>query len=96
MSKKFLKELKAGTAIVKMLCGGGYKTYEVCRIEEVNSAGIFMEGADGDYDNDSVYKYSLISGKSVNNFVPGFKSEIVRIATEEDLRKEQEDEEIVC
>lgn len=94
MSKEFLKKVEAGTAVVKMLSGGGYKTYEVYHVEEVTVDGIFLEGADGDYSDESTYKYSKINGRAENNYVPNFRSEIVRIATEEDLRKAECGDEI--
>ena len=88
MSLEFLKNIKKGDIVVRALHGGGFTSNSLMGIEEVNEDGIFIEDADGDYSDDSVYKFSLTTGKSVNNYTQGFHSEIIRIATEEDLVNE--------
>lgn len=85
MSKDFLKDVKEGDILVRALTGGGFTTESLLKVEAVEDNGIFIEGADGDYDDGSVYRFSKTTGKSVNNFVSGFRSELIRVATEEDL-----------
>lgn len=94
--KDFLKEVKAGDVLVRGLSGGGFTTYSLIEVEHVDDKGIYIEGADGDYAHDSVYRFSTFTGRSVNNYTPGFLSMLIRIATEEDKEKERDGESIVC
>lgn len=85
MNKDFLKNVKNGDVLVRSLIGGGFKTESLVEIESVLDNGIFIEGADGDYEDNSVYRFSKTTGKSMNNYTAGFSSELLRIATKEDL-----------
>lgn len=93
-NKSFLETIKSGDVVVRALTGGGFTTYNLMEIEHVDKTGIFVEGADGDYEADSVYCFSKSTGKSVNNFVPSFYSTLIRIATEADKKAESEGEDI--
>lgn len=84
MSKEFLQNLKEGDIVVRALIGGGFTTESLIEIESVRDNGIFIEGCDGDYEADSVYRFSKTTGRSVNNYMAGFSSQIVRLATDED------------
>lgn len=90
MSKEFLKNVKSGDVLVRLLIGGGFKTESLISIEAVKDNGIFVKGADGDYEDDSVYRFSKTTGKSCSNYIPGFSSEIVRVATEKDIEELEE------
>lgn len=90
-NKEFLKEVKAGDVLVRALTGGGYTTYNLVEVENVDDKSIYIEGADGDYTDDSVYRFLRSNGRSVNNYIPGFSSTLIRIATEEDKSKDEED-----
>lgn len=82
---KFLKDLKEGDVCVCSLVGGGFSTESLTTIEYILNNKIYIEGCDGDFSKDSVYEFSNTTGKSVNNFMTGWYSQLVRIATEEDL-----------
>ena len=84
----FLKKIEAGDVVVRALTGGGITTYGLLEIEHVDDNAIFIEGADGDYAKDSVYRFSRKTGRSENNYAPGFYSTIIRVATKEDLEDE--------
>lgn len=84
MNKAFLKDLKENDIVVRKLHGGGFVTESLVTIEAVLENGIFIKGADGDYEDDSSYCFDLTTGKSCNNYIQGFRSELSRIATEED------------
>lgn len=90
MSKEFLKNVKDGDVLVSKLTGGGFTTESIVEIESVRENGIFIDGADGDYENDSTYRFNKTTGKSVNNYTPGFYSTLDRIASEEDLQNLQD------
>lgn len=90
MSKEFLKNVKNGDVLVRKLTGGGFTTESIVEIESVRENGIFIDGADGDYENDSTYRFNKTTGKSVNNYTPGFYSTLDRIASEEDLQNLQD------
>lgn len=85
--KNFLKELKADDLVVRELHGGGFVSESLVKIDSVLDNGIFIDGVDGDYADDSVYRFSLTTGKSCKNYVPGFYSVLTRIATEKDLEE---------
>lgn len=95
-NKSFLKKIEAGNVIVRALTGGGFTTYDLLEIEHVDENGIYIEGADGDYAKDSVYRFDLNTGRSVNNYSPGFYSTLIRIATKEDLKNGRENKEITA
>lgn len=84
MSKEFLESIKEGDVVVRALTGGGFTTENLVEIEAVRDNGIFIEDCDGDYEDDSVYRFSKTTGRSMNNYITGFSSQIVRIATDED------------
>lgn len=90
----FLNKVKSGDKLVRGLTGAGFTTYSLVEVEHVDSTGIFIEGADGDYERDSVYRFSLKTGKSVNNYTAGFYSTLIRLATKEDEQKSLNDESI--
>lgn len=94
VNKAFLENIKAGDVVVRALTGGGFTTYSLLEIEHVDETGIFVEGADGDYEVDSVYRFSKHTGKSANDFIPGFYSTLMRPATEADKKAEIEGEDI--
>lgn len=87
-----LENVKAGTVVVKALSGGGFTSHMLVEIEAVNDKGIFIEGCDEDFSDDSVYGYKT-NGQPLSSFTPGFKSTLVRIATPEDLVEFAEEEE---
>ena len=93
-NKNFLKKVGPGDVLVRSIVGGGFTTYSLVEIEHVDDKGIYIEGADGDYEADSVYRYLLTNGRTAENYVPGFYSELIRVATEEDKKKEEDGEEI--
>lgn len=94
VNKAFLKDIKSGDFVVRSIVGGGYTSYSVAKIEHVDKKGIFIEGADGNYEADSECLFSTSDGKSVNNYIPGFYSCLMRLATEADKLADEEGEEI--
>ena len=75
-----------GDIVVRALTGGGFTTEGLVEIDHIDEHGdIFIEGADGDYEHDSVYRFSGKTLKSVNNYTQGFYSTILRKATDDDL-----------
>ena len=81
----WLNNIKSGDILVRELTGGGFKTESLVEVEFVSEEGIFINGADGDYGSDSVYKFSSGTGKSVNNFMAGWYSTLKRVVNKEDL-----------
>lgn len=79
-----LSNIKAGSIVVRALTGGGFTSHNLVEIEEVNDKGIFIEGCDGDFSHDSVYGYKP-NGQPFASFTPGFRSTLLREATENDL-----------
>jgi hypothetical protein len=82
--KKTLASLKRGDVVIRNLAGGGFDCLSLLSIETVTDDGIFVEGADGDFSRDSVYGYHL-DGQPFSSHTPGFRSTLLRKATEEDL-----------
>lgn len=86
MDGGIMLELTSGDIVVRGLYGGGYMSEDLIMIEYVDDQGnIFIEGADGDYTCESVYRFDRKTLKSVNNFTPGFYSVLHRKATWGDL-----------
>lgn len=79
-----LNELKENDIVVRELSGGGFQTKSLLEVETVNEQGVFVEGCDGDFSSDSVYGYNF-DGSPFSSFIPGFKSTILRKATEQDI-----------
>lgn len=82
MKKEQLAELKIGDFVARNLHGAGHTTKgenaEVFHIDK--TAGLFwVEEWDEEYFKDSVYAYSLETGKSINNYVPGFYNQVTAI-----------------
>lgn len=92
--KEFLKQVKSGDKLVVGLTGAGFTTYSLAEIEHVDETGIFTEDAEGDYEKNSVYRFSLKDGRSINNYCAGFYSTLIRFATEDDIQKSLNDQEI--
>lgn len=87
-----LKDIKEGDVVVRGLTGGGFTTESLVTIEHVDKSGdVFIEGADGDYAKDSVYRFDRKSGRSVNNYTSGFYSTILRKATDDDIKELSDD-----
>jgi hypothetical protein len=83
MKKVDLTNLKVGDFVKCSLHGAGHVTQgedsEVFHIDP--KAKIFWIGEwDETYRNDSIYAYSLETGKSINNFMPGFYNQVTAIA----------------
>lgn len=81
--KEQLSQLKVGDFVSKELHGAGEVsdggTSEVFHIDQ--KARIFwIEEWDEKYHKDSVYAYSLDTGRSVNNFIAGFYQQVTGIA----------------
>lgn len=70
-------DVKKGDSIVKVLYGGGVKTASIATIEKVTKDTIYLKGCDGDYKRDSVYAYDLETGRSIENYIPGFFAELI-------------------
>lgn len=85
MSHEFLKKVKSGDVLVRTLHGGGFVSESLVKVEAVLDNGIFIEGADGDYEDDSVYRFSKSTGQSLNNYSAGFFSKLNRVATDDDI-----------
>tara|TARA_R110000851_G_C12880230_1_gene545952 strand:- start:414 stop:683 length:270 start_codon:yes stop_codon:yes gene_type:complete len=79
-----LKGLKKSDIVVRELEGGGFSTKSLVAIEDVNEKGVFIEGCDQDFSDDSTYGYKF-DGSPFSCFTFGFKSKILRKATEQDL-----------
>lgn len=82
MKKEELVELKVGDFVERNLHGAGHVTKaensEVFHIDK--TAGVFwVEEWDETYLKDSVYAYSLETGKSINNYMPGFYNQVTAI-----------------
>jgi len=81
-----LAKLKVGDFVERNLHGAGQVTKgENVEVFHINkSAGIFwVEEWDEKYLKDSVYAYSLETGKSINNYVPGFYHQVTAIVKTE-------------
>jgi hypothetical protein len=70
--------------VVRELVGGSFSTKSLVNIETVNTNGVFIEGCDGDFSEDSVYGYNF-DGTPFASLIPGFKSTLLRKATKQDL-----------
>lgn len=86
-----ITDIKAGDMFVREIHGGGMVTESLIEIEEVINDIAYVEGADGDYEADSVYAHSLKNARSINNYTPGFFSKLSRKATAEDIERLRED-----
>lgn len=79
-----LENIKEGDVIVREIEGRGLSMKCLTDIETVNGKGIFIDGCDQDFSDDSVYGFNF-DGSAFANFIPGFKSKILRKATEQDI-----------
>lgn len=73
--KEQLQNLKVGDTLKRDLHGGGFVTEgEDAIVKKIDEqSGIFWtDSSDGGYVKDSLYAYSIATGKSINNMVPGF------------------------
>lgn len=70
-------DVKKGDKIVKIIIGGGFETCSIQTIEEVTKDTIFLEGADGYYERDTLYAYDLTTGRACESYIPGFSSRLI-------------------
>jgi len=85
-----LNSLQVGDVVVRSLKTPGITTHSLEKIEAINEKGIFINGCDEDFSDDSVYGYHF-NGVAFYSFSPMMKSKIERKATEEDLIEFAED-----
>lgn len=68
--------MKRGEIVVKILQGGGFRTASFAKIKAVKKGIAYLgEGRK----EDDVNAYDSESGRSINNYIPGFSSSIVTL-----------------
>lgn len=80
--KEILSNLKVGDFVQTELHGAGVvsegDTKEVFHIDKAKRM-FWVEEWDEPYRKDSVYAYSLDTGRTVNNYMPGFFQQVISI-----------------
>jgi hypothetical protein len=77
---EYLHSLKVGDSINRQFLGAGLVTDdEPVVVEKIDTflGVLWINGADGEYDFNSFYAYSLLTGRDINH-VTGFVHQIVK------------------